>query len=1001
VDNKLPAGEDASLKFSDFDGDGDFDLGIFGKNPDNQGQLGLLGNNAGSFSKIFDFESITKGDFDWADVNGDGTLDVFMTGEDPNDETSTIARLYLNYSDQVGAQEDIEGEAVATSVAKLDPENASTDEPVTVYFDLTLGNQGLIGYEGDVYAHTGVQTNLDDLNAEFPWDWSYQIGNSGDNSAQPKLEKVAENYYKMEISTSIREFYGVPDDEEIIRLAFVLRNSDPIPCEDGSEGCWLAQVEGNGYDILIDVNKGDGGRLASENDFSGNVNFAGVDIPFKPLVNAKAKFIDFDNDGLPELIYAGSTSSTSAGVAAVYVYYFDNSNGYVQPYELPLENEFPVLTGSSIAFGDVDNDQDYDLILAGSSPSSGRVTDVYLNEGINEAGELIMIKDEANVGQITGVSDGTLDLVDFDNDGDLDLVVSGDSFDGDILELYRNDEGQYTSISETLSGLAAMKNGRTSWGDFDGDGNADMLYSGEVVGKGEFTGLALYDQVTRTYKEDDFDLSMFTNAAVAFGDYDGDSDLDMALTGVNKNYDENDPGSNKYISKLYVNVRNESAALDASDEAAGRTANVGKFKVNKPPSPPQPKRAAKVDNAPAMYSFRRASDNGNNPSGRTQAAFQMMEFRWSASEDDNTASAGLTYALRIGTTSGKGDILDANANQDGSRTVSGKGNTEHNTTWKVALEPGTYYWAVQALDPSYASSTFSEEQTFTLNEDGGVESNERPIIEDGEFLMRDIVGVDFEVGQVTGTDPNGDAITYAIVSGNEDDVFKITSTSGLILIANTEKIDFDTKSVYRLGITGSDQLLVDTAYVSITLEKNMAPIGESGSVTISEALQNGEEIFQLVATDENNDQIQFKIIEGNEGAAIALSENGKLTVANTNALVPESTIELIIGISDPYGAESNITFSIAVEEEILGFNEVLRAVKAYPNPTAGEIEVEIASGSQLEIVVSDLSGRIVQTKYVNRTGAKIDITEESAGIYLMSVKDLNSNEVRTIRVVKF
>ena len=443
------------------------------------------------------------------------------------------------------------------------------------------------------------------------------------------------------------------------------------------------------------------------------------------------------------------------------------SNGYVQPYELPLENEFPVLTGSSIAFGDVDNDQDYDLILAGSSPSFGRVTDVYLNEGINEAGELIMIKDEANEGLITGVSDGTLDLVDFDNDGDLDLVVSGDSQDGDVLKLYRNDEGQYTSISETLSGLAAMKNGRTSWGDFDGDGNADMLYSGEVVGKGEFTGLALYDQVTKTYKEDDFDLSQFTNAAVAFGDYDGDNDLDMALTGVNKNYDVNDPGSNKYISKLYVNVRNESAALDTADNAAGRTATVGKFKVNKPPSPPKVSAAKRVDNAPALYSFRRPSNNDNNPSGRTQAEPQMMEFSWSASEDDNTASAGLTYALRIGTSQGEGDILDANANQDGSRTVSGKGNAEHNTTWKVALGPGTYFWAVQALDPSYASSIFSEEQTFTLNEDGGVEINEKPDIGDAEFVMRDIAVDGFEVGQVMGTDPNGDAITYAIVSGNE------------------------------------------------------------------------------------------------------------------------------------------------------------------------------------------------------------------------------------------
>ena len=71
------------------------------------------------------------------------------------------------------------------------------------------------------------------------------------------------------------------------------------------------------------------------------------------------------------------------------------------------------------------------------------------------------------------------------------------------------------------------------------------------------------------------------------------------------------------------------------------------------------------------------------------------------------------------------------------------------------------------------------------------------------------------------------------------------------------------------------------------------------------------------------------------------------------------------------------------------------------NPTAGAIEVEIASGSQLEIGVSDLSGRIVQTKQVNRTGATIDIADEVAGIYLMTVKDLNSSEVKTFRIVKF
>jgi hypothetical protein len=410
--------------------------------------------------------------------------------------------------------------------------------------------------------------------------------------------------------------------------------------------------------------------------------------------------------------------------------------------------------------------------------------------------------------------------------------------------------------------------------------------------------------------------------------------------------------------------------------------------------------AKRVDNAPALYSFRRPSNNDNNSSGRTQAEPQMMEFSWSASEDDNTASAGLTYALRIGTSQGGGDILDANANQDGSRTVSGKGNAEHNTTWKVALGPGTYFWAVQALDPSYASSIFSEEQTFTLNEDGGVEINEKPDIGDAEFVMRDIAVDGFEVGQVMGTDPDGDAITYAIFSGNNEGIFEIASSSGLITLADADKIDFETQSTYLLGVTGKDDFLVDTAYVSITLDQNVAPVGESGSETISEELEDGTIVAQLVVSDANDDEILFEIVSGDDNGAFTI-DNGNLVIANSNELVGNTTVELLIKLSDPYGAESDFTFSIVVEEKALGFNEVLRAVRAYPNPTAGKIEIEIASGSQLEIVVSDLSGRIVQTKQVNRTGVTIDIADEVAGIYLMTVKDLNSSEVRTFRIVKF
>ena len=246
--------------------------------------------------------------------------------------------------------------AAGESVARMDPYEAFSDEPVTIYFDLNLGNQRLAGYQGDIYVHTGVQTNLNDLEAEFPYDFSYQIGEYGDNDVNPKLEMVAENYYKLDIPTSIREFYGVPDDEEIYNLVFVLRSQDTFRAEDGVE-FFIMQGEYDGAAILVGVNTEDdqddfGGRLnlsgvqniktiynankshIDENDFEGYVDFGYSGIYFKPLVNAKAKFIDLDNDGLPELIYAGSTSSTSIGVAAVYVYFFDNFNGGLQALSL-------------------------------------------------------------------------------------------------------------------------------------------------------------------------------------------------------------------------------------------------------------------------------------------------------------------------------------------------------------------------------------------------------------------------------------------------------------------------------------------------------------------------------------------------------------------------------------------------------------------------------------------------------------------------------------------
>jgi len=86
---------------------------------------------------------------------------------------------------------------------------------------------GLKDYAGDdVYAHTGVITNL----SSGPSDWKYVVSGTWSTTVPPpakvKLTKVSANVYTLNIAPSIRDFYGVPAGEQLQKLAFVFRNGN-------------------------------------------------------------------------------------------------------------------------------------------------------------------------------------------------------------------------------------------------------------------------------------------------------------------------------------------------------------------------------------------------------------------------------------------------------------------------------------------------------------------------------------------------------------------------------------------------------------------------------------------------------------------------------------------------------------------------------------------------------------------------------------------------------
>ena len=110
---------------------------------------------------------------------------------------------------------------------------------VTIYFDASQGSQGLMNYTGDVYAHAGVITNLSSGGS----DWKYVIAEWTENTAKAKMTRVSTNLYSLEMTPTIRDFYGVPGTEQILQMAFVFRN------EDGSK---TGKTETQG-DIFIEV----------------------------------------------------------------------------------------------------------------------------------------------------------------------------------------------------------------------------------------------------------------------------------------------------------------------------------------------------------------------------------------------------------------------------------------------------------------------------------------------------------------------------------------------------------------------------------------------------------------------------------------------------------------------------------------------------------------------------------------------------------------------------
>jgi PKD repeat protein len=141
---------------------------------------------------------------------------------------------------------------------------------------------------------------------------------------------------------------------------------------------------------------------------------------------------------------------------------------------------------------------------------------------------------------LTKTSDSGVNWVDIDGDGDLDLAMSG--FTPFIWEgqgkLYLNSSGVITYNKD----IRALETGDQKWCDINHDGRPELIYAGEATGP--TAGIDVFDAALN-YTSFPSGFTPVSNASIDWGDYDNDGDYDVLISGLD--------AAGYLVTKLYSN----------------------------------------------------------------------------------------------------------------------------------------------------------------------------------------------------------------------------------------------------------------------------------------------------------------------------------------------------------------------------------------------------------------------------------------------------------------
>jgi gliding motility-associated-like protein len=323
----------------------------------------------------------------------------------------------------------------------------------------------------------------------------------------------------------------------------------------------MVDIDNDG-DVDALIGNADGDILFFRNDSpAGTVSrFVAVTGSENPLdginkgAHAAPAFADIDGDGdLDMLLGVNAPFYNPPGGPNQYDYsptfFFRNTGTAANPVfteQTGVNNPFDGIYGNKYGpsipvFANIDGgaDLDVDLFMGGSYSSdlygANPAVQYFENQGTVTEPSFVMTAHPL-LTSIQFFRETSLAFADFDNDGDLDAFV-GQYYSGYGIRTFRNDGSSFTQMPNETNpayGFYYARSGSPAFGDVDGDGDLDF-----VVGNANFNRMSvLFAENTGNFnlqQKNDLNLSPFggvdvgNDAAPAFLDIDNDGDLDAVI----------------------------------------------------------------------------------------------------------------------------------------------------------------------------------------------------------------------------------------------------------------------------------------------------------------------------------------------------------------------------------------------------------------------------------------------------------------------------------------